>query len=211
MKIKNWDGKDLSGTWIASIKIDGVRMLRSEENGRPISRNGKPLYNLDHVPESITDCEVYLNSWEETVSLVRTKSAKDVPETAIYSLNPLDDRLYISELTNPTSYEIEELLEKYINLGYEGIVLRGDKCWYKAKKSYTIDLEVLGTVAGKGRLEGKLGAIITKDGNVGTGFTDKERDVSLYPIGSIIEVEFMERTPSGKLRHPRFLRRRFDK
>jgi ATP-dependent DNA ligase len=208
--MKTWSGEDLEGEWIASIKIDGVRMLR-DEHGNPVSRNNKPLYNLESVPKEIVDCEIYYSSWEETISLVRSKSKKVVPESSVYSLDPLDERLYIKKLIYPAKEEILKLLKFYTDLGYEGLVLRSDKLWVKVKNKDTVDLEVRGYQNGAGRLEGKLGALITDYGKVGTGFKDSERDKDLYPIGSIIEVGYMEKTGSGKLRHPRFIRRRYDK
>lgn len=50
-------------------------------------------------------------------------------------------------------------------------------------------------------------------GEVGIGFSDKERDFFAreveYPI--VVQVEFLERTPSGKCREPGFMRIRTDK
>ncbi len=79
-KPKLWKGGDLKGTWAFTIKIDGVRMLRDTE-GNPVSRANKPLYNLEAVPKSIVDAEIYENSWEDSISLTRT-SVNGSPVTA---------------------------------------------------------------------------------------------------------------------------------
>ena len=210
IKVKNWKGNNLEGQWLVTLKLDGVRMLRCRE-GKPISRNKKPLYNLDHIDKNIIDCEIFLKDWETSVSLVRSKNPKLVPEEAIYSLNPLDKRLIHSELKDPTSEQINSILEKVLGLGYEGLVLRQGDIWIKVKQKLTVDVEILGHIDGKGKYSNKLGALITAYGNVGTGFKDSERVKENFPIGTIIEVECMEFTPDNKMRHPRFLRKRFDK
>lgn len=43
-----WDGKsDFTGGWHITRKVDGIRVLMDGEN--VVSRNGKPLYNMDHL------------------------------------------------------------------------------------------------------------------------------------------------------------------
>lgn len=210
VKARSWGGGGLEGIWVISRKIDGVRMLRCPK-GLPVSRAGKRLHNLDHISAGITDCEVFLDNWETSVSMVRTQSMVHIPETAIYSLLPLDPRLEIGCVEDPTAEFIQDELELALARGDEGLVLRqGDK-WLKVKGKHTLDVTVQGYQAGTGKYEGRLGALLTDYGKVGTGFKDVERDEELYPIGSIIEVECMELTPRGRMRHSRFLRRRFDK
>jgi ATP-dependent DNA ligase len=99
-----------------------------------------------------------------------------------------------------------------VSQGYEGLVLRQGDRWLKVKPKETYDVLVTGIVEGTGKYAGKLGALITDMGKVGTGFTDKDReDLFTLPINTIIEVECMELTPKGKFRHPRFIRVRYDK
>ena len=68
-------------------------------------------------------------------------------------------------------------------------------------------------VEGTGKYVGMLGAFVTPMGRVGTGLTDAQRVEFFgdHMIGQTIEVEAMEVTGDGKLRHARFLRHRFDK
>lgn len=128
--------------------------------------------------------------------------------------------------------EIHALFERYVQEGYEGIMVKGAhslyRCmrssdWVKLKPSDTYDLPVVGYVEGTGKYEGMLGALIVDfDGNpvhVGSGFTDEERR-TLWAnreglIGRIVEVQadcVTENQEGGKsLRFPVFKQFRPDK
>lgn len=209
-----WKGNDLSGVWTVTRKLDGVRMLR-DSAGLPVSRSGKPLHNLETIPGSIEDAEIFSSSWEESVSLVRTLDGRAVDLSCVYSLSTgsLDPRLFIKNVTDPSKEEIASLLEDAMSRGDEGLVLRKGSCWLKVKPFETYDVEITGIVEGTGKNLGKLGAFETSMGKVGVGFSDSDRsrlfDKSL--IGSLIEVRCMSLTPSGKFRHPVFVRIRWDK
>lgn len=244
IKAKPWNGKDLKGTWEFTLKIDGVRALW--DGAKWVSRAGKPLYNIPdpigfHIPEE--GFEVYLTApgrsskenYRATIECVRAKTKdRPIPPSALYSLEPLDPRLYSGSLGNistaspylvdhPTADEIREALHRANRNGYEGLVLRqGDK-WLKVKPVETYDVPVTGIIEGTGKHKGRMGALMTPMGKVGTGFTDKEREwwwteAFAAPLGKIIgapsytiEVSCMQLTPDGKFRHPRFERIRYDK
>lgn len=215
IKPKFWQGGDLKGAWMVTLKIDGARMLR-DSKGKPVSRSGKPLYNLEGVPAYIKDAEIYKDDWETSMGLVRSSvNGKPVSIAYVYSLDPIDIRLDLGSFEDPTEEFIKNLMEAYVSRGYEGLVLRkGDK-WLKVKPEETADVLVIGIQEGtKGkRNEGKLGAFLTDHGKVGVGFTDEQR-ASYFTedlIGSIIEVKYMELTPGGKMRHSRFVRIREDR
>lgn len=210
IKAKLWQGNDLKGVWLFTLKVDGVRGLKKED-GTVVSRKGKPLHNLDHVP--YTDFEVYTGSWETTVSDVRTHKGEPVALEHIYSLDPIDERLCIGNVDNPTKEYITARMERAVKDGYEGLVLRQGGKWFKVKPKETYDVVVTGLQEGKNKNVGKLGAFLTDTGNVGTGFTDVQREQYFDEkyIGSTIEVDCMGLTPKGKFRHPRFIRERFDK
>lgn len=213
IKPKLWNGKDLKGEWEVTLKLDGIRMLR-DEDGKPVSRSGKPLYNLQHVPADITDAEIFDCNWETSISAVRTKDGTPVQTSEVYSLDPIDPDLLLSSVIDPSAEEIQAKLESAVANGYEGLVLRQGNKWLKVKPTETYDVEVTGMIEGTGRLTGKMGALVTEMGKVGTGFTDDERLVfwNLQRIiGRTIEVECMSLTPAGKFRHPRFKRVRWDK
>lgn len=220
IKAKPWKGKDLKGTWIVTRKLDGARMLR-DDAGNPVSRSGKPLYNLGHIDAKITDAEIFHTDWETSMGLVRSSvNGSPVSEACVYSLDPMDDRLLLGQVVNPTASSIEGLLKLQLDAGDEGLVLRqGDK-WLKVKPKASADVFVTGFQAGTGKHKGRMGALLTNFGKVGTGFTDEDREYwqklfdlqGLEGIQSIlIEVEYMELTPDGKFRHPRFVRIRTDK
>lgn len=217
IKPKPWKGTDLKGTWEVTLKIDGARMLRDEE-GNPVSRSGKPLYNLEGVPDDITDAEIYKKDWETSMGLVRTSvNGSPVPLDCVYSLEPLDTRLHVGYIVNPTKDLIERTLDKSaVSRGYEGLILRQGDRWLKVKPKDTCDVYVTGFQKGANRLEGIMGALLTNYGKVGTGFSDKQREEwqTLYDQGNhkvLIEIEFMEWTKNGIMRHPRFIRIRDDK
>ncbi len=220
VKAKPWNGKDLKGTWELTLKIDGARMLR-DSDGNPVSRAGKPLYNLEGVPHEITDAEIYDTNWETSMSLVRTKvNGSPVPMACVYSLAPLDKRLHLGYLENPTAVNLVSLMEAHVANGFEGLILRQGERWLKVKPKDTADVRITGFQGGKGKHEGRMGMLMTSHGNVGTGFSDKDRIwwQMMYDLHGldwlttiIIEVEFMVWTKNLIMRHPRFLRIRDDK
>ena len=209
-KVSRYKGQILSGDIEVSFKIDGVRL--HVKDGKYLSRANKPLYNL---PPDLDDgvYEVYCGSFKETIGVVRASKAEreQILRDDIYRLDVLDPRLNMVRLDYMHRSKSNELLNKAIALGYEGLVIRHAGNMYKVKKSYTEDLLVTGFTKGTGKYEGMMGALLTDMGKVGTGFTDKERKKTNYWVGKIIEVSFMEKTADNKLRHPAFVRLREDK
>lgn len=202
--------EQLTGWWTVSYKLDGVRALVRKDG--VFSRNGKPLYNLDFLKKRAPmDVEIFCGSWENTITKVRTQKEKHIiiPEE-IYSLNPLDERLIIEEVVRPSQKVIHHLLKKSLEEGFEGIVLRQLNKWYKVKPFETFDVPVIKILPGKGKHLGRMGALMTPMGKVGTGFSDEEREAT-WNIGEVIEVKCGELTREGKFRFPSFCRRRFDK
>lgn len=196
--MKEWSGQAFTSV---SYKIDGVN-ARLNAYGEVVSRRGKPLYNIptDFLVAEAT-YEIYTGNFDRTSSIVRSKNGHSTILTLdhIYQLTPVID----SRLIAP----IETSLDDALALGYEGLVFDG---MYKLKPKPTFDVEVLGTIPGTGKHLGRLGALITSRGKVGTGFTDKERE-QCWPLGTLIEVECLGLTSKGYFRHPRFLRIRWDK
>jgi hypothetical protein len=208
IKAKLWSGQGLKGDWQVTRKLDGVRALKG--NNGVVSRAGKPLHNLNHC--DFSDAEVFLGNWEDTISAVRTLQGVPVPQNAVYNLDPLDPRLDLGTITNPSAEDILHLLEVRLASGEEGVVLRQGDTWLKVKAKETYDVTVLGVIPGQGKYLGRMGALLTEYGKVGTGFTDKMREELMgIESGTVIEVGCMGLTPSGKFRHPRFVRVRYDK
>lgn len=223
-KAKLWSGKSLTGLWAFYRKIDGVRALRNRNPSIPakyISRNAKPLHNLDHL--EFDDAEIFKDNWETSVSMVRTHNSEPVSSDCVYSLvdGNTDSRLSLFIVQDPTDDFIKDQLQIALARGDEGIVIREvgveNPKWIKVKNKETHDVKVTGFQPGTGKYVGLMGALLTTKGKVGTGFTDKDRadwqvrwdECSV--IGITIEVECMELTPSGLFRHPRFVRERIDK
>jgi hypothetical protein len=195
-------------------------MLRDSQ-GLPVSRAGKPLYNLSLVDKSITDAEIYNENWETSMSLVRTKNnGSPVDPSFVYSLDPLDPRLDAGSFDTPSRIEITRLMKHVVSQGYEGLILRQGDTWLKVKPKDTADVFITGYQGGTGKHKGKMGALLTNYGKVGTGFSDVDREwwqmmFDLHGLPwlttQLIEVEFMEMTKYDKFRHPRFIRIRDDK
>lgn len=230
IKAKPWNGRDLEGVWHFTIKVDGVRTLYNDGTGAGqcegdagwYSRAGKPLYNLPAF-DGRYDCETYCGSFKETITRIRAKT-KDRPIRAdqLFQLYPtIDERLNAGWRSDPTAETINDLLKETVAAGYEGLVLRkreGD-VWLKVKPVETYDVPVEWAFEGEGKHKGRMGYLQTPMGDVGTGFTDVEREewwswwkaYSTRPEDRTIEVECMKLTDDGKFRHPRFLHIRIDK
>lgn len=112
--------------------------------------------------------------------------------------------------------------------GYDGAILRrADAPWtvgaskngeaIKVKPVQSLDLRAWAVFPGKGKHANRAGGITVSyrgvDTNVGTGFSDAERErLTTHGCkGQIAEIEFMELTADGKLREPRFKGWRYDK
>lgn len=215
IKINTWNEQDLKGTWHFTYKIDGVRAHWDASSNTWKSRANKPLYNLP-TPKEGNIFEVYLGSFKETIKQTRSKTKNFlIPLEALYRLDPIDPRLDMYHINNPSKELIKEYLNIVNKLGYEGLVLRQKNTWLKIKPTETYDVPILSFIEGKGKHINRLGAIITPMGKVGTGFTDEER-IDIWNkkeelTNTTIEASCMQLTEEGKFRHPRFIRLRPDK
>lgn len=193
-----------------TLKIDGVKGICT--NNTWLSRAGKPLYNLPNMPNG--EYEIYLGNFTDSISACMTHEGKLIDKMFLFPLSPVIDTRLLIEYAGRS---IDEIAKTAIRNGYEGLVIYSlDGEMFKVKESLTFDVEITGLQSGTGKYKDKLGAFIVKYGNakfkVGTGFTDKLRidlnDTSL--IGTIIEIKAMSILPSGRARHPVFLRLRGD-
>lgn len=116
----------------------------------------------------------------------------------------------------------------FVGLGFEGVVFKRLEAgytfdrssdWLKHKSNETGDFKVTAVMEGVGRLSGTCGALVLdvdgKSVNVGTGFSDDQRD-SIWKrrdsvIGETCEVAYDCRTKDGSLRFPVFKTIRWDK
>lgn len=128
--------------------------------------------------------------------------------------------------------KIEEIYERVLTEGYEGIMIKDANSFYECKRSSawmklkpfeTADLEVIGSYEGIKKYTGKLGGLIVDwkgyEVEVGSGFSDEERE-ELWGkrnelVGKIIEVQYQNETVNEKgtisLRFPSFKGFREDK
>lgn len=200
---------------LVTLKIDGVRVIQTSAGA--FSRADKPLM---HVPASLPNgtYECFIGSFKTTISRLTTIDGEDIEQQHFYRLDRdfLDPRLRVGFFETLEAEQVRALFDYWSYL-YEGLVLRpaGEtdiEKWLKVKAVVTHDLIVTGIKLGKGRLEGKIGGLVTDKCIVGSGLTDELRSLDgSYWLGKTIEVEAMEETDSGKLRHPRFIRIREDK
>lgn len=199
-KLTTWKGQECKKQ--IAYKIDGVQAILS--NGQVLSRAGKPLYNVDpSLLKKHRRYEIFVNDYETTMSIVRTHDhVRKISQENVYEIWPGTDERLLTEYTN---VDVAYLIAR--ERGYEGIVV--DQKW-KVKPQETFDVAIVSVIPGKGKHKGRMGALVTSKGKVGAGFSDSEREQT-WRVGEIIEVACMSLTKNDKFRHPRFVRRRWDK
>lgn len=132
----------------------------------------------------------------------------------------------IKQIALSSKAQLKAEFEALIAAGAEGVVLRKDDAPYERKRSknalkykpfYDAECKVLGYQKGKGKYEGKMGAIFCeaklkiglKILKIGSGFSDKQRE-NPPKIGQIITYKYQGFTKKGLPRFPIFLRLRRD-
>lgn len=115
--------------------------------------------------------------------------------------------------------QLEETLNIVIANHGEGLMLHLDSAFYhvgrtanimKLKKYQDAEATVIGYTNGKGKYQGKLGALTVKTPNgiifnIGSGFTDEER-INPPAIGSIITYKYNGKTQADIPRFARYFR-----
>jgi len=118
---------------------------------------------------------------------------------------------------------LRQELERVVSVGGEGLMLRQPRSKYAVGRSSTLlkvkrfhdgEAKVIGHQGGAGRHKGRLGALLAELPNgiqfgVGTGFSDKEREVP-PPIGSTITFRYQELSDGGVPRFPSYIGIRHD-
>lgn len=160
----------------------------------------------------------------------------NIPYTIRYDtlqdmLRDAEDDILVVAAYDLVDHDPEVMAKEWAdNVGFDGGIIRDlHSPWtngpskngaaVKVKPHQSLDLEVVGAFEGQGILAGRAGGILVKYKQevtaVGTGFSFQEReDIAANPdryIGQIAEVAFMDVTPKGKLREPRFKGWRHDK
>ena len=120
--------------------------------------------------------------------------------------------------------ELMAFLKELEAKGGEGVVVRDPNAPYIAKRTSKAlkvksfkdtECEVVGYTKGRGKYEGKIGALRCRLKNgilfaIGSGLSDKDR-IDPPKVGSIVTFKYKELTKNGKPRFPIFLRVRHDK
>ena len=114
--------------------------------------------------------------------------------------------------------ELRDFFDKVISMGGEGIILRDSHTAFKMKARHDAECKIIDYTRGKGRLSGKVGAIICEslaDNNsgikkgvifrIGSGLSDEMR-TNPPKIGTIITYKFSGISNNGVPRHTRFWR-----
>lgn len=205
-------------------------------HGKPFNEVSKILNNETiAIPNDmkfyIYDC-VPIKDWENKKCNITYTDRLKLLRTVVANIS--DYKKIIDTPTDKvnTAAEVVELYKKALTDGYEGCILKAIEGKYqwkrttlksgiilKLKPKETIDVKVESIFDGKGKYVGMGGGITFNYNSVivdcGSGFTDSDREeLTKTPekfIGTMAEIEFMEETEDGSLRHPVFIRWRFDK
>ena len=122
------------------------------------------------------------------------------------------------------SDHLQQELKRIESLGGEGLIVRRPDTYYKDGRTAEIlkvknyqdaEAKVLAHLPGKGRNQGRLGALLVAldDGTqfkIGSGFRDAEREAP-PSIGEVVTFKHYGKYPSGIPRFPSFLRLRRDR
>jgi DNA ligase-1 len=142
---------------------------------------------------------------------------------AWFAAHPSAYAFVIPQIKIDDRSQLHRELERVEGLGGEGLIVRSPDALYAAGRSPEIlkvknyqdaEAKVTGYLPGKGRNEGRLGALLVEldDGTrfkIGGGFSDNERQ-SPPPLGTVVTFKFYGKYPSGIPKFPSFLRIRSD-
>ena len=230
-------------------KLDGVRMTWQDRS--VVSRSGKDSISLpslveqelwDSFKDQPLDGEIYSEDshFDSISGEARRKDKRgnlnlkfvvyDIPVLGVSQvgrINILNELFWTENVKMLKTYTvhslsaIEEYLEKFISLGYEGAILRNFKGYYREGRSKDLlkykrwifaEVLISGIVPGKGKHIGKLGAFYVRnvckgwECKVGTGFSDLEREEfwGAGMIGKKIRIKYQNLTQKGVPRFPVF-------
>jgi len=222
---------------VAKILVDGVLDVEIyHESWNTVAKvvNTKPENMTAEKKEMLNQCklwafdlialEPFLAGKDTTTLKVRRKKLeKLLTETPIEGV-ALVPQHEVSDYDSAI-----ELYDKYVDQGYEGIMLKvpdspyegkRTKSWLKIKPEETVDAKIVAYEEGTGKNEGRLGAFTVEldDGTrvrVGGGYSDKQRD-KFGPdmIGKMLEFGRQKEKAGAEVatsRFPQFKRMRPDK
>lgn len=130
--------------------------------------------------------------------------------------------ILVNQLVASKNAQVWALCDHYIALGAEGIMMRNPLAGYehgrthnllKVKRMKEMDATITGYHDGKGRNIGRVGALMCQaDGKtfkVGSGLNDELRE-NPPAVGTVINIQYQEKTKTGVPRFPVYLGTRAD-
>jgi ATP-dependent DNA ligase len=183
--------------------ISLVRKTKPTDEDRLESSEMVQFHCYDIIDETLTfeERNKFLQGWFPNLDTIR-----DVDTRMVYNTE-----------------EVEARHEDFLELGYEGSILRQNKP-YECKRSWTLmkvkdfsdaEATIIGFVEGKGKRKGTLGKFLMRDADgvefgcpPGKGYNYKDLSNLLHRakhyIGAIATFTYFERTKAGSYRHPLF-------
>jgi bifunctional non-homologous end joining protein LigD len=212
--------KDVRG----NISLDGEVIVPWGRTGESFSLlsqrehtqdEGKVLALSEEHPARFIAFDVLSKGGRDTTSLP-FRQRKELLQGAIRQ-----DQHIREVVTTPRK---EGFVRRMRGIGAEGVVFKDkeslyregkrSKEWRKLKFKKEADVEVIGYEPGVGKREGLIGALQTRKGKVGTGFTDEENvrlkkllDAGKHPI---VRIEYRGKGSQGAYREPVYVGLRSD-
>lgn len=212
--IEPFDGYVLDGELVGANWSDTITLVRSDESG-----NMEATFvcwdalTIKEADERFTDRtletrrEYLLHRWPKRTSFSYVLMQEDVS----------------------TPKEVKDAMQRFIDVGAEGGVLKDldstydfkrSSAWTRVKPMKTGDFRITGAVKGSGKNSNVLGAIRVRGprgivSKVGSGFSDPERKKFWRDrkqlIGQVAEIKYRGIAAKGKLQFASFVRLRPDK
>lgn len=223
-----WDGRQL---WSRKGKLIHPPVYFLAELPRDVALDGELWIGRDRFEETVSTVlsETPDDRWKKVHFMVfDAPKAKGNFERRMQFLRTTlpSDNHFVKVVEQKRCEGAKQLLaerDRVVALGAEGLMLRQPKSAYEPTRSPTLlkvkpyddaEATIIGYKAGKGRFEGKLGAlhVRTPEGKeffIGTGFTNAQRETP-PPLGTVITYRYRGLTAKGLPRFPSYLRVRRD-
>ena len=225
--------EDNMDNWARSYVFDGEvvsssfqALMKEVHRKENVQAQDARLMLFDVIPLSEFKAGVSVMGQKRRSAFLRENFSKIIADSGcidIIAQREFDLDVFTDEI------EFRDYNKQAVAEGYEGIMIKDPNgkwegkrsvAWLKQKPFIEVSLAVIETEEGTGRNVGKMGALVcegTEDGklirvNVGSGFTDKDRDEfwSCKVDGQVIEVraDAITQNQDGtySLRFPRFMR-----
>lgn len=214
------DGEIKGSSWSETMIAKGRGGYRERKNIK--------LFTFDIIPRDL---------WEEQGRSLPQISRREMLDDLFRKVR-LSSVVHLPYTVTTNKEYISKAFESALERGEEGIMIKDADApyqwkrspyWLKLKEMITLDLEVREVLRGEGRHRNRMGSLYIAgydedgnfvSGNVGTGFSDEEREYFWRHrdsmIGIIVEVHAQSistnlRDDALSLRMPRFVRIREDK